>query len=115
MPVVGPGRRRIAVIEDDDDARHMLRQLLSMEGYEVRAFRDAADALRVLRVGPAPDLILLDLRMPGMDGWQFRVEQKGDRVLASVPVIALSADGSSQARAIGVDVFLEKPPKVAIL
>ena len=116
MTAVDPvGRKRIAVIEDDDDARQMLGELLSLEGYEVRAFHDAADALRVLRVGPAPDLILLDLRMPGMDGWQFRVEQKRDRLLAPVPVIALSADGSSQARAIDVDAFLEKPPAVPAL
>ncbi len=88
----------------------MLRELLRQEGYIVLDFSDAAEALRTLKLGPAPDLIVLDLRMPGMDGWHFRIEQKKDPCLVSTPVIALSADGSSQARAIDANAFLEKPP-----
>ncbi len=103
---------RIALVEDDADAREVLADLLRDEGYEVVAFGDGAEAFKALRAAPAPDLILLDLRLPGMDGWEFRVHQKREPRLARTPVIALSADRSSQAQAIDADEFLEKPPRL---
>ncbi len=100
---------RIALVDDDCDSREVLAVMLCNVGYEVVEFADGADALDGLRRGPAPHLIVLDLRMPTMDGWQFRVSQKREPQLANTPVIALSADRSSQARAIDADAFLEKP------
>jgi signal transduction histidine kinase len=108
-------RGRIAVVEDDADAREVLAELLRDEGYDVLSFGDAAEAFAKLRGEAPPDLILLDLRLPGMDGWEFRVQQKRDPRLAQTPVIALSADQSAQALAIDADEFLPKPPRLDAL
>ena len=105
-----PPPLRVALIEDDDDVRGAIEELLIDEGFEVSAFPDGLDAIQALRAGGvAPDLILLDLGMRKMDGWQFRLEQKNDRVLGAVPVLAMSADGSAKARAIDSEGFIAKP------
>jgi two-component system cell cycle sensor histidine kinase/response regulator CckA len=105
-----PPAIRVALIEDDDDVRGAIEELLIDEGFEVTAFPDGLDAIQALRSGGiAPDLILLDLGMRKMDGWQFRLEQKNDRVLGAVPVLAMSADGSAKARAIDSEGFIAKP------
>lgn len=70
--------------------------------------RAALDRLR----HRAADLIILDLRMPVMDGWQFRTIQRADPELAEIPVIAVSADESPQAEAIDADHYLRKPVRV---
>jgi signal transduction histidine kinase len=62
-----------------------------------------------MQAGRHPDLILLDLMMPGMNGWQFRVEQLRRPELAEIPVIVLSADGSAYAAAIDADAHVKKP------
>jgi CheY-like chemotaxis protein len=65
--------------------------------------------LEQLQSGPAPDLIVLDLRMPVMNGWQFRAVQKTDPLLVDIPVLAISADGSAKAEAIDAAGYLRKP------
>ncbi len=74
--------------------------------------RNGRDALQMLQRDAAPDVILLDLMMPVMDGWQFRVEQKRDPLLAQIPVIAMSANMTSQAQAIDAAAFAPKPLRV---
>jgi signal transduction histidine kinase len=101
--------RTLLVVEDDEDIRETLVSLLSMEGFRVTGCCNGHEALTWLRVSPRPDLILLDLRMPIMDGWQFRVAQKDDPQLASIPAIALSADSTPKAAAIDADAYLKKP------
>jgi|HubBroStandDraft_1064217.scaffolds.fasta_scaffold40286_2 signal transduction histidine kinase len=101
--------RSLLVVEDDEDIRETLVSLLSMEGFRVTGCSNGHEALAGLRVFPKPDLILLDLRMPVMDGWQFRVAQKGDPQLAGIPAIALSADSTAQAAAIDAEAYLRKP------
>jgi CheY-like chemotaxis protein len=81
--------RRVLVVDDDDGVRQVLAATLDVAGYEVQAAGDGADALEVLEHWQ-PDLILLDLRMPGMDGWTFRREQLADDSLADIPVVLLS-------------------------
>src|SRR3954468_13346354 len=90
----------VALIEDDDDIREALESLLSHAGYRVLPYASAEVALRDMEGGRHPDLILLDLMMPGMNGWQFRVEQRKRPALTNIPVIALSADVSPYAAAI---------------
>jgi signal transduction histidine kinase len=97
------------VVEDDADIREALDGLLSMEGFQVSGCSNGREALDWLRTSPKPDLILLDLMMPVMDGWQFRVEQKDDPQLASIPVLALSADSTAKAAAIDAEAYLTKP------
>ena len=103
--------KRVFVIEDDADTREMLGQVLEIEGYEVTLAGDGQDALRRLRTEPPPRVILLDLMMPGMNGWQFRGEQQRDPALAVIPVVVLSGDDGVErkATALGVSGYLRKP------
>ncbi len=101
--------RSLLVIEDDSDIREALDGLLSMEGFRVTGCSNGREALEWLRISPKPDLILLDLMMPIMDGWQFRVVQKDDPELATIPVLALSADSTAKAAAIDAEAYLKKP------
>jgi signal transduction histidine kinase len=101
--------RTLLVIEDDADIREALDGLLSTEGFRVTGCSNGLEALEVLRASPKPDLILLDLMMPIMDGWQFRVAQKDDPELANIPVLALSADSTAKAAAIDAEAYLRKP------
>jgi signal transduction histidine kinase len=104
-----PMQRSVMLIDDDADARALVGMTLRDRGYDVVECSDGLDALEQLRGACKPDVIVLDLRMPVMDGWQFRVEQKGDPALAGIPVIALSGDSSSKAAAIDAEAYLAKP------
>lgn len=99
----------IFVIEDDADIREVLSALLSDEGYTVRSWASGVEALAAMDAGTRPDLIVLDLMMPQMDGWQFRVEQRKRPHIADVPVLVVSADGSAKAAAVDADAFMKKP------
>ncbi len=112
---LGRRRRSILIVEDDHDIRTSLADFLALEGFDVSTAGDGAAALNRLRRSEPPDVVLLDLMMPVMDGWQFRLEQKRDPVLSQVPVIALSANGSPQARAVDAAAFISKPLDVGIL
>jgi signal transduction histidine kinase len=102
-------QRSVMLIDDDADARALVGWTLRDRGYDVVECSDGRDALERLRGACRPDVIVLDLVMPVMDGWEFRVEQKGDPALAGIPVIALSGDSSSKAAAIDADAYLVKP------
>jgi len=82
---------RILVVEDDEDAREAMVALLQMKGYRAVPAGNGQEALDYLHQAPVPDLIILDLWMPVMDGWQFRREQKQDPRLAAVPVVVVTA------------------------
>lgn len=101
--------RRILIVEDDEDICKTLASILIAEGFVVDTCGDGRAALGVLTAQRAPDLIILDLRMPTMDGWQFRVQQKNDPAWALIPVIAISADASPQAAAVDAAAYLRKP------
>ena len=79
------------VIDDDDDLRTALALILGSSGYEIAAFGSARLALHALDRGPAPFLILLDLMMADMSGWEFRAAQLASPRLASIPVVVLTA------------------------
>jgi CheY-like chemotaxis protein len=103
--------RPVLIVEDDADLREMMAQLLTLEGYQIETVANGREALEYLNDAPRPDVILLDLMMPIMDGWEFRRRQQDDPALADVPVIVLTALDQAQARASdlnGVD-FLKKP------
>lgn len=82
----------ILIIEDDAAIRTATVRLLRKQGYIVRSAANGLDAIGVLKRHPLPELILLDLQMPVMDGWQFRVRQQQDPVLSRIPVVLLSSD-----------------------
>src|SRR5260221_3506520 len=99
----------VLIVEDDEDLREMMAQLLGIEGFETAAVANGREALEYLHSVKKPDVILLDLMMPVMDGWEFRRRQQADPELASVPVIVLSALDAGRAAALDADAFLKKP------
>lgn len=101
----------ILIVDDDAGSRKALAEVLTDEGYSVAMASDGADGLTYLRQGHRPRVILLDLMMPGIDGWDFRAEQKRDAALADIPVIAISAAG----KLLDADHSLRKPINVEAL
>jgi len=101
----------ILIVEDDDDIREALTQILQLEGYVVREASNGREALDISAQNPTPSLILLDLMMPVMDGWQFRAEQMKDPILSKVPVVVISADASvhEKVASFGAASVLPKP------
>jgi CheY-like chemotaxis protein len=103
-------RGTILIVEDDLDIREVMRMVLEASGYEVLEACDGAEALDVVRARGA-SVILLDLMMPGMDGFQFREAQQQDPTIASIPVIVVSGGGGvpEKAAALGAAGYLVKP------
>jgi signal transduction histidine kinase len=100
----------VVVIEDDPGIREALGSVLGDEGYRVEAFDNGQVAFNKLSsAARLPDAIILDLRLPGMDGWELRTRQRADPALSDIPVLAISADHSAKAAAIHADVFFHKP------
>jgi CheY-like chemotaxis protein len=100
----------VLIVEDDADLREMMAQLLSLEGFQAATVANGSEALQYLHNGRAkPDVILLDLMMPVMDGWEFRRKQQADPAFADVPVIVLSALDQSRAADVQAEAFLKKP------
>ncbi len=100
------------VVEDDYAIRETLRELLEDEGYGVVWACNGQEALARLRAGAAaPRLILLDLMMPVMDGWEFRRAQQHDPALSRIPVVVISADAAldQEAARLAVEGCLAKP------
>lgn len=102
---------RILIVEDDLATREALALFLATEGYHVSTAPDGLAALQQLRNGEHPSLIVLDLMMPVMDGWQFRSEQQADPALADIPVIVCSAGGRVSQRAASLEAlaYFDKP------
>ena len=109
--------KRVLIVEDDEDIRDVLLQVLELEGYRVVAAANGQEALALLRNGEHPDLILLDLMMPVMDGWQFRAEQQKHSEWSEIPVVILSAHGNAQQKAAGIQAagYLRKPVELETL
>jgi CheY-like chemotaxis protein len=99
----------ILVVEDDRDLREGLCEALRLEGYEVVCVEHGEAALRHLRTGVRPCVILLDLMMPVMDGWTFRQEILKDQALAAIPVVVMTAASPGQAKAVMSAAVLYKP------
>lgn len=108
----GGGSGTVLLVEDDEDIRGSVTDILREEGFEVVTASDGDDALRYLRsAAEPPRLILLDLMMPVMDGWGFRAAQLADERLAKIPVVILSAatDVRQHAAQLRADDYLVKP------
>lgn len=101
----------LLLVEDDYDIRAMLVMLLEMEGYQVLKAAHGREALTLLEAGHRPHLILLDLMMPVMNGWQFREAVLQVPEFATIPILVVSGDGrdAAQYMAEHVSGFLKKP------
>lgn len=103
----------ILIVEDDLDIREVMRMVLEASGYQVFEAGDGAEALMVARAH-RPRVILLDLMMPGMDGFQFRESQLEDPAIASIPVVIVSGGGAvpEKAAQLAAAGYLIKPTDV---
>jgi CheY-like chemotaxis protein len=101
-------RHMVLIIDDDEEVREAVRDLVGMKGYRVEEARDGEQALALLERAEVPCIILLDLVMPVMDGWQFLERLRASARLASVPVVVVSAHAASHAP-VGASGLLLKP------
>ena len=101
-------KARVTVIEDDTDLREAICVMLRYEGYEASGFSNAREAIHRLEGGHQSDVILLDLMMPVMNGWEFCEYRAESATLARVPVIVVTARQSATPP-IGVSDVLLKP------
>ena len=101
----------VLVIEDDPDAREVITEILRGEGHQAVGAGNGREALQTLRSGFRPCLIILDMLMPDMDGWQFRRAQCADETLAKIPVVVVSGVRATRNSALqgGAVAFLSKP------
>ncbi len=101
----------ILVVDDDLDILEWTSMLLKSAGYVVLTATDGKGALDRLREGTIPSLILLDLMMPGMNGWQFLDELHRDPSLTAIPVVIVSGGSyrEREIKSLGVAGYLKKP------
>jgi len=107
----------ILIVEDDSALREALAQILSDEGYELLSARDGLEAVNCLKKGNRPDIILLDLSMPVVNGWEFRMFQKRDPELARIPVVLITAGGYTQEEVAWLEpaALIPKPVDLTLL
>ena len=101
---------RILIVDDDENIRELLRLHLSSAGYEVQVAADAIAAGYIILKAP-PDLILTDVNMPHMNGFEFVAALKADRSLPNIPVIFLTSveDGDARGKELGAVGYITKP------
>lgn len=103
-------KKTILIIEDDSDIREVLIDVLDLNGFTVESASNGEEGLEILR-RMRPDLILLDLMMPVMDGYAFRQEQRKSPDWNQIPVVIMSADGrlNDKQEQLGAAAYLKKP------
>jgi two-component system response regulator VicR len=103
----------ILCVEDEPEMIDLMRLILGRRGFEVKGAAGGAEALKIIRQDP-PDLVLLDLMMPDMDGWEVYQQMKADEKAKNIPVIVVTAKAQSIDKVLGlhiakVDDYLTKP------
>ena len=111
----GPMENTVLVVDDDDDVRTELSEALLDEGFQVALAGDGAHALRLLGEGVRPALILLDLMMPTMNGWEFVAEQAAHPELGGAPIVLMSGSRLPPGTTIPDGDFLPKPIRLDAL
>ena len=103
---------RILVVEDDHVIRELLVVNLKMEGHEAVTAADGNEALEAV-ARQHPDVVLLDMMLPGLDGWEITSRLKADEQTSAIPIVALSARAMQadidRGRELGVDHYVTKP------
>jgi len=106
-------KRKVVCVEDDPEIIDLIKFILDRKGFEFIGVLGGREGLETLR-RVKPDLVLLDLMMPEMDGWEVYRQMKADEALCDIPVIVVTADGQPITRVLGlhiakVDDFITKP------
>jgi two-component system, chemotaxis family, chemotaxis protein CheY len=102
-------RTTVLIVDDDLDLQRLLTRFLTLEGFNTVVAGNGQAALAHLRSSAPVDAILLDLRMPIMDGWTFRQEQRADARIADVPVVVLSGTETDRMGELEAAAWLSKP------
>jgi CheY-like chemotaxis protein len=107
----------VLIVEDDDDIRDLLAEMFGDHGFRVSTARNGKEGLELLRGSDHPNIVLLDLMMPVMDGWQMRAEMLADPALARIPVVVVSgaADVLDGIEGLKAARLLTKPVKWPVL
>ena len=116
--MTGPNNRTVLVVDDDEDVRDLICTTLACGGYPAVTAGNGREALDYLRSAPAPPrLVLLDMMMPEMNGWEFLSVRAGEPALAAIPVAIITAVPAVEGRAPelnAVDVLI-KPSRMESL
>jgi CheY-like chemotaxis protein len=111
-PNGGRRRPRVLIVDDERKNRQLIEVVLGEEHYEISTANSGEEALAAILTSP-PDILLLDVMMPGMDGYQVATRVKGDPATARIPIIMLSAltdaNSMNHGRSAGAEAFLAKP------
>jgi CheY-like chemotaxis protein len=108
MEAPHPLPAHVLVVEDSAEIREALAEILHHLGYRVDCVANGKEAWDYLHTAPPPTLILLDLVMPVMDGWEFRRRQQQDSALAAIPVVILAGQAKETAPS-GAAAYLARP------
>lgn len=112
MPPKGENQGLVLIVEDDEDSRFVYTAILEDNGFTVTAATSGDEGLRIARER-RPTAILLDISIPGMDGWSVSSHLKGDPGTAGIPLIIITAhafpEDAKRASEVGCDAFLTKP------
>jgi CheY-like chemotaxis protein len=103
------------IVDDDAAVRRTMARFLGLDGFTVIEADNGQDALAYLRGGGTASVILLDLRMPVMDGWAFRREQQRDPAFAHIPVIVLSGADAHRFHELEASATFHKPARMSEL
>ncbi len=106
-------KKRVLCVEDHPEMIELIRLILGRQGFDVEGALGGREGLRVMRESP-PDLVLLDLMMPDLDGWEVFRQMRADDALKQIPVIAVTAKAQSIDRVLGLHIagmedFITKP------
>lgn len=107
------GITKILCIEDEPEMIDLIRLILNRRGFEVQRANGGIEGLEMMRADP-PDLVLLDLMMPDMDGWEVYQQMKADEKTRDIPVIVVTAKAQSIDRVLGLHIakvndYISKP------
>jgi CheY-like chemotaxis protein len=103
----------VLLVDDDAAVRRTIARFLEFEGFVVVEAGNGLEALNYLRTGAGASVIVLDLRMPVMDGWAFRREQRLDPRLEHIPVVIMSGADAERFHELGAAAAFEKPVTLA--
>ena len=106
--------KKVLIVDDDDELSELIRELLTLEGYQVDLVDNGREAVQKLQDEPLPAVILLDVAMPVMNGLEFREEQLKHPTWALIPVVLMSGAYQLEetAEKANVAYILSKPPNI---